>query len=117
MSLIAHLFVNTLAVLTGAYLLRGVHVDKLLTAVVVAIVLGLVNVVIKPLLVLITLPISILSLGLFLFVINAALIMLVAWWVPGFSVDSFWWALAYSLVLTVVSAFLNSLKKMGNRTP
>ena len=71
MNLILHLFVNTLAVLTGAYLLKGVKVDGMQTAVVVAIVLGLVNTFIKPVLIFLTLPLTLLTLGLFILVINA----------------------------------------------
>ena len=91
MNLILHLFVNTLAVLTGSYLLKGVKVDNVITAVVVAIVLGLVNTFIKPILVLLTFPITILTLGLFLLVINALMILLTAHLVSGFRVESIWW--------------------------
>lgn len=109
MRLLFNLLVGTLAVLIASYLLPGVHVDGFFTAVVVAIVLGIVNVLIKPILVLLTLPITILSLGLFIFVINALMILLVAKLVPGFTVDSFWWALLFSLVLSLVNSFLHSL--------
>ena len=108
MNLLLHLFINTLAVLTGAYLLSGVRVDGMKTAVVVAIVLGLLNTFLKPILIFLTLPITLITLGLFLLVINAAMILLAAKLVPGFQVQSFWWALAYSLVVSIVSSFLNS---------
>jgi putative membrane protein len=116
-TLILHLFVDTLAILTGAYLLPGVAVDGLLTALVVAIVLGVVNVLLRPLLVVLTLPLTILTLGLFLFVINALMIVLVAKLVPGFHVSNFGWALAYSLLITVVSSFLNFLRERAQRLP
>ena len=109
MGLVIHLFINTLAVLTGAYLLRGVHVDGLTTAVVVAIVLGFLNTFLKPVLIFLTFPITIVTLGLFLFVINALMILLVGKLVSGFEVQNFWWALFYSLVISIVSSFLNSL--------
>lgn len=111
MKLLVNLLVSTLAVVVSAYVLPGVHVDSFLTAFVVAVVLGIVNAVLKPILVILTLPITILTLGLFTFVINAALILLVANFVPGFVVDGFLWALLFSLVLSVVGGFLNALTK------
>ncbi|MBI4397149.1 MAG: phage holin family protein [Elusimicrobia bacterium] len=109
MRLHINLLISTLAVLTGAYLLPGVSVQNLGTAVIVAIVLGILNTVIKPLLVLVTLPITLLTLGLFLFVINALMILLVDFLVPGFHVQNFWWALLYSLAVTIVASFLHAL--------
>ena len=109
MAIILHLFINTLAVLTGAYLLKGVTVDGVTTAVVVAIVLGMLNTFLKPVLVILTLPITVLSLGLFLFIINALMILLTSKLVEGFRVENFWWALAYSLVVSIVGSFLNAL--------
>ena len=106
MYLILHLFINTLAVLVGSYLLKGVRVPDMKTALVVAIVLGLVNTFVKPILVLLTFPITILTLGLFLLVINALMILLTARLVPGFHVDSIWWAMGFSIVIALVSGFL-----------
>lgn len=106
-----NLLVGTLAVLIAAYLLPGVSVGGFWTAVVVAIVLGIVNILIKPILVILTLPITLLSLGLFMFVINAVLILLVAKLVPGFVVTGFWWALLFSLIVSVVNSFLHSLSQ------
>ena len=108
MRLVLHLFASTLAVLTGAYVLKGVHIEGVPTAVVVAIVLGVLNVFLRPVLIFFTLPITFLTLGLFLFVINGALILLAAKLVNGFTVDNFWWAVAYSLVVSLVSSFLNA---------
>src|SRR3989338_1683660 len=108
MNLILHLFINAFAVLTGAYLLRGVRVDGVTTAVVAAIVLGLVNTFVRPLLVLLTFPITVITLGLFLLVINALMILLVGRLVAGFYVQSFWWAMALSLVVSIASSFLSS---------
>ena len=109
MGIFIHIFVNTLAVLTGAYLLKGVHVDGFTTAVVVAIVLGLLNAFLKPILLFLSFPITILTLGLFLFVINALMTLVADKLVSGFEVQNFWWALAYSLVVSIVGSFLNSL--------
>src|SRR5690348_13852336 len=99
MSLLINLFVSTLAVLTGTYLLRGVHVDHVKTAVVVAIVIGILNTLVKPILVILTLPITVLTLGLFLLVINAGIILMAAKLIDGFRVDGFWWALGFSLII------------------
>ena len=108
MILVLHLFINTLAVLTGAYLLKGVRVDGVMTAVVVAIVLGLLNTFLRPILILLTLPITLITMGIFLLVINALMIILAARLVPGFQVQSIWWAMGYSLVVSIVGSFLNS---------
>jgi len=108
MILVLHLIVNTLAVLVGSYLLRGVKVADVTTALVVAIVLGLVNTIVKPILVVLTFPITILTLGLFLLVINALMILLTAKLVPGFRVDGLWWAMGFSIIVAVVGAFLGT---------
>jgi putative membrane protein len=109
MPLILHWIIATAAVLIAAYLLPGVAVSGVFTALVVAVVLGLANALIRPLLLLLTLPITILTLGLFTFVINALMILLVASIVPGFHVDGFWWALLFSIILTLVSGLLRSV--------
>ncbi len=109
MRLILNLVINTLAVWTGTYLLKGVTVNGLETALVVAIVLGIVNTFLKPVLVFLTLPITVVTFGLFLLVINALMILLVDKLVAGFQVQNFWWALLFSLVVSIVNAFLNSL--------
>jgi putative membrane protein len=109
MKLLLHLLVSTIAVFASAYILPGVSVDSLTAAFVVAIVLGIINMLLKPILVILTLPITIITLGLFYLVINAFLILLVAAIVPGFHVNGFWWALLYSLVLSLVGSVLHSL--------
>jgi len=109
--LLVNLIVSTLAVIISAYILPGVKVDGFLTAIVVAVILGAINMFIKPILLLLTLPLNILTLGLFTFIINALLVLLVSSLVPGFKVSGFLWALIFSLVLSIVSAFLNSLAK------
>jgi putative membrane protein len=107
MSLLILWLVSALAVVIAAYLLPGVTVSSFGSALVVAVVLGLVNAVVKPVLVFLTLPISILTLGLFTLVIDALLIMLVSALVPGFKVAGFWWAVAFSIVLTIVAGILS----------
>ena len=111
MALLINILISALAVFASAYILPGVHVDTFLTAIIVAVILGVVNMILKPILVILTLPITIVTLGLFYFVINALMILLVANLVPGFTVDGFWWALIYSLVLSIVSSVLNMFAK------
>lgn len=94
--------ITTLAVAVTAYILPGVVVSGFLTALAVALVLGILNIFIKPILVFLTLPINILTLGLFTFVINAFLVWLSSLIVPGFTVDGFLWALVYGAILSFV---------------
>ena len=106
---IARWIVNAAALLLVAYLYPGVHVTDFWAAFFAAIVLGLVNAIIRPLLVILTLPATILTLGLFIFVINALLFWLVAEIVKGFSVDGFMAALIGSIlysVITIITSWL-----------
>jgi putative membrane protein len=108
MRILAKWLVMTIAVLITAYLLRdGVTVTGFGSAVATALVLGLVNAIVRPILVVLTLPLTILSLGLFIFVLNAFLVLLTSSIVPGFHVLGFGWALLFSLVLSVVSFVLH----------
>lgn len=95
---------TALAVMLGAYVIPGVTVSSFGVSLIVALLIGLVNVTIRPLILLITLPINILTLGLFTFVINALMILLVAKVVDGFSVSSFWTALLMALVLSLLTS-------------
>ncbi len=112
MNLILNILVSAVAVLVTGRLLSGVTVSSFGTAIVVAIVLGIVNGVLGPVLVLLTLPLNILTLGLFSFVIIAGLVMLTDALVPGFKVASFWWALAFAFVLALVNSVFHSLTKV-----
>jgi putative membrane protein len=109
MNIIINWVVGALAILVTAYVLPGVHVDNLTTAFIAAVVLGVINAFIKPILIVLTLPINILTLGLFTLVINALLILLTAKLVPGFKVDGFLWAVLFSIVLFLVNSFLHKL--------
>lgn len=106
MNLLIRLLISTLAIVAGAYLVTGVSVDSWTTAFVVAIVLGLLNTFLKPVLQILALPITILTLGLFYFVINIFIIYLASYFVSGFHVDGFISALIFGLVVSVVSAVL-----------
>lgn len=109
MKLVIRLLLTALAVIVLSKLLSGVNVDSYTTAIIVAIVLALLNLFVKPLLVLLTLPATILTLGLFLFVINACIILLADKLIDGFSVSSFWIALLFSILLTILQSILHSL--------
>jgi putative membrane protein len=102
-SLITRLLLNILALLLVAYVVPGIVVDGFFTALIVAVLLGLLNIFIKPILVLLTLPITILTLGLFTFVINALLFWFVASFVEGFAVSGFWIALLGTILYSIVS--------------
>jgi len=109
--IIVHWLVSAISIIISAYLLPGVHVSGFVPALILAIVLGIVNTFIRPLFIILTLPISILTLGLFTLVINAVLIMLSTKLVTGVSIDGFLWALAFGVVLAVVHAILRKLER------
>ncbi|MDN3670926.1 phage holin family protein [Echinicola jeungdonensis] len=113
MKIIIQLVVAGLAVIISSYLLPGVSVDNFFIAIIIAVLLSLLNVTIKPLLILLTIPITLLTLGLFLLVINAFIILLAAEIMPGFEVNGFWWALFFSLILSIINSLLgvNLLEK------
>jgi len=106
MNLIIKLLLNALAVFILAYLLNGVIVNNYSTAIIVAIAISLLNTVVKPLLVILTLPITILTLGLFLLIINASIILLADKLIDGFYVDGLFTALLFSLLLSILRSIL-----------
>lgn len=109
MRLLLKWFLVALAVLLGAYLLPGVSVDGFGTALLVALVLGILNAVLRPILVVLTIPVTILTLGLFLLVINAAIILLGDALIGGFDVNGFVWALIFSLLLSVLTWLIDQI--------
>lgn len=111
MKLLIKLLISTISVFTAAYLIPNVNVDGFYTAFIVAVVLGVLNVFLKPLLVLLTLPINILTLGFFTLVINIGLIYLTVYLVAGFSVGNVLSALLFGLVVSLVNSFLNEVAK------
>jgi len=110
LTIVAKLVTTSLAIIIVAYMLPGVKVESALSAIGIAIVLAILNFFVKPLLVLLTLPITILTLGLFLIVVNALIILLAAEIVPGFAIDGFWWAVLFSIILSIVVSILESLQ-------
>lgn len=108
LSLIFKWLVAAVAVYVTAAILPGVGVDGFDRALVAALVLGLLNALLRPLMVLITLPITLLTLGLFLVVINALMIALSAYVVEGFHVDNFWWALLAAVVISLLNLIFDA---------
>jgi putative membrane protein len=106
MRIILRLLVTAAIAFILAQILPGVHVDDYGTAIWFAIVLGLLNIFLKPLLIILTLPLTILTLGLFLFVINTITVLLASDWVKDFEIDSFGWGLLFSLLLTITTSVL-----------
>jgi putative membrane protein len=107
MDILIRLVISTLAVFVAAYVLPGITLEGgFTTALVVAIVLGLVNTFIRPILLVLTIPLNILTLGLFTFVIMALMVMLVSALVPGFVVDGFWWAMAFAIIFSLINAII-----------
>jgi putative membrane protein len=105
MNIILRIIISAVVAFALSYILSGVHIQSFTTALILAIVLGLLNIFVKPILIILTLPITIFTFGLFLFVINALIILLAAKFVNGFRVDGFWWALLFSLLLSVLTSF------------
>jgi len=106
MRLIIRLLVAAAIAFLLAQLLPGVHVDSYLTAIWFAVVLGILNALLKPILIIITIPITIITLGLFLFVINTITVLLASNLVEGFTIDSFWHGLLFSLLLSFFTSIL-----------
>lgn len=109
MKIIINLIVTALIVYLLSNFLPGISVDGFGSSVIVVIVLAILNFIVKPILQIISIPITILSLGLFLFVINAIIILLCSSLVGGFHVDGFWSALLFSLVLSIVQSIVGAL--------
>jgi putative membrane protein len=113
MGLIIRILVTAVAAYLAAYLLKGVEISNYTTAIIVAVVLAVLNTFVKPILVILTIPITIVTLGLFLLIINALMVKWAASLVDGFHVDGWWSALLFSLIVSVVSYILGSL--VGDR--
>ncbi|OGC45999.1 hypothetical protein A2V49_02040 [candidate division WWE3 bacterium RBG_19FT_COMBO_34_6] len=109
MKIIIKLLLNSVAIFITAYILPGVSVNDFFTAFIVAIVLGILDIFVKPVLVILTLPITILTLGIFYVLINIFIIFLATSLVPGFTVNGVWSALLFIVVLTIVNSVLNGL--------
>ena len=109
MRFLARLVLNGVAIIIAAWLLPGLHIAGAFPALIAGVILGFVNAIVRPVLFFLTLPLTLITLGLFIFVLTAICFGLTAWLVPGFSVDGFWWALLGALLVSVVSWLLNGL--------
>lgn len=111
MRFLTHMLVTAIALAVATFVLPGLHVDSWMALAAAAFVLGLVNATVRPVLVLITLPITLLTLGLFYFVVNGLAFGLAAALVPGFDVDSFGWAMLGAFVVSLASWFVSATIK------
>jgi putative membrane protein len=115
MNFIIRLLVTAaVAFILSKYFLSGIHIATFYTAIIFAIVLALLNIFVKPILSILGLPLTIITFGLFSFVINALIILLAGYFVTGMKVDGFWWALIFSIALSLVTSLLNSLTSSKN---
>jgi putative membrane protein len=119
MNFIIRIIISTLAVLVASYLLPEsmVHVDGFTSALIVAVVLAFLNAVVKPIMVLLTIPATVFTFGLFLLAINAFLIMMADYFVDGFVVYGFWSALLFSFVLSIANAIFEAIRKRDEQPP
>lgn len=115
MKILINIILSGLAVAISDYFLSRVVVTNFLVALVVVVVLGIINAFIRPIILLLTLPINLVTLGLFTFVINALMVLLAAAVVPGFTVASFWSALLFSLVFWAIKTLFNAVVKPEHR--
>ena len=106
MNFVMRIIVTSIIAFGLSYILSGIHIDTFWTAIIFAVVLAVLNAIVKPILILLTLPITLVTFGLFLFVINALIILMASKFVNGFAVDGFWWALLFSLLLSLCTSLL-----------
>lgn len=113
MRFLIQLIISTLAVLITSFLLPGVAIqdNNVFTALIVAAVLAFLNAVVKPIMIVLTIPVTIFTFGFFLLVINALMIILASKLVDGFRVDGFWWALLFSFILSIITSILDNIKR------
>lgn len=102
-SILTKILVGGISILIADLLLSGVVVDSWVTGFILAGVIILINFTLKPILVLLTLPITLITFGLFLLVINAIVVLIAAYFIPGFTVDGFWWALGFAILLSIIN--------------
>jgi len=108
-NILMRLILNTLALALVAWLLPGIHAAGPGTLLVTVLALGVLNLFLRPILMILTLPVNILTLGLFTFIVNGLLLLLASKIVPGFTIDGFWWAVLGALIYSIASHILNGL--------
>lgn len=119
MNFIIQICISALAVLVTAYLLPGVHLEgenRIVAAIIVAAVLAFLNSIVRPVMIALSFPVTVVTFGLFLLVINAVVIMIADKLIDSFRVDNFWWALLFSIVMWLVTNVFERLKKKEERT-
>ena len=104
--MIRNLLINTLSIFAVAYILSGIEVDSFITALILAVVMAVLNVTLKPLLILLTIPLTVITFGLFLLVVNVLVLYAADALIDGFHIGGFWWALAFSLLVSFVNSVL-----------
>lgn len=110
MKIFLKILTSSLAIFFTAWLLKsGITIDNYPTALILAIVLAILNTFLKPILIFLTIPFTIVTLGFFLLVINAVIVLIASDFVPGFKVQGFWWALLFSIIVTFVNSILVGL--------
>lgn len=115
MNTLLKLLLTAVAVVVLAKILPGVSVDGYVSAIIVAVVLAILRLIVKPILVILTLPVTIITLGLFLLIINAIIILMADYLIDGFAVRNIWWALAFSLLLSLLQSVLHSMLKKDKK--
>lgn len=113
-SFIVKILLGGISVLIAEFLLPGVHIDDFMTGFILAAVIILINLTLKPILILLTLPLTLITFGLFLLVINALMILLADHFIDGFSVDGFWWAILFAIVLSVINSLFGNRMDSGD---
>jgi putative membrane protein len=112
MNFIIKIFISAIIAFVLSKILSGVHIDSIVTALIFAVVLSLLDAIVKPILVVLTLPVTVVTLGLFLFAINAIVILLAARLIDGIKIDGFWWAMLFSIILSIFDTAVQ--KSMDN---
>ena len=115
MGFLIRIFVVAAVSFALAHILGGVHVTDFWTALIFALVLALLNMFVRPLLILFTLPVTFVTLGLFLLVINTLVVLLASKLVGGFTIDNFWWALLFSVILSIITSAIDKKEKEDRR--
>ena len=109
MKFIINLILNALAIMLTAYLLPGIEIENFTSALMLAVVLAILNATLKPFLIVLTIPVTIFTLGLFLIVINALVILAADYFIPGSNIDGFWWAVFFGLIMSILNSILYNL--------
>lgn len=108
MNFIVKLVLSSFSVILAGWILNGVHINNYLTSLLVAFVLAILNIILKPILIFLTIPVTIVTFGLFLLVINALIALIASNIVPGFHIESFWWAVGFSIIVSIVNYLINA---------